>query len=260
MKKSLLILLAVSTFLVGEAVFLHFKTPAEPATETTAPEPQTERQPAPETEKPEQAGQKSVAEKKIVPFTTQAPVGKWDNPIFQDGCEEASVLMAMGWVRDTKAIAATDAADGIVRLADFEKKKFGYHEDIDLSEIISVFREYFGYDAVTIEKNISLADLKKELADGNIILVPTYGKALGNPNFTAPGPVTHMLVMTGYDPKAEAFIVNDPGTRRGENYRYAERILFDAIWAYPPGKVHPPEPAKAEREKSVIVVHDDART
>lgn len=260
MKKSLPILLAISIFLVGETVFLHLKTPAEPTMKTTVPEPQTERQPEPETEKPERAVPESVAEKKIVPFTTQAPGGKWDNPIFQDGCEEASMLMAMGWVRDTKSITATDAADSITRLADFEKNRFGYHEDIDLSEIISVFREYFGYGAVTLEKNITIADLKKELADGNIVLVPTYGKALGNPNFTAPGAVTHMLVLTGYDPKTEAFIVNDPGTRRGGNYRYAERILLDAIWAYPPGKVHPPEPTKVEREKSVIVVHNDART
>ncbi len=256
MKKSLLIAVSVLTFLLGETVFLHFKTPAEPEIPTSEPRQQSE----PEMGNPERAVPPSAAEEKTIPFIAQAPGGKWDNPIFRDGCEEASMLMAMGWIRDTKSITATDAASDISVLSAFEEKRFGHHEDVSLPEMISVFHEYFGYDIVTLEKNIGLTDLKKELADGNIILVPTYGKALGNPHFTAPGPVTHMIVMTGYDSSTGEFIVNDPGTRHGERYRYAERVLFDALWTYPSEKTHPPEPAAAEREKSVIVVRDDTRT
>ena len=32
-----------------------------------------------------------------VPFTSQAPSGQWDNPVYQDGCEEAAALMAVYW-------------------------------------------------------------------------------------------------------------------------------------------------------------------
>lgn len=164
------------------------------------------------------------------------------------------MLMAMGFVNGTTSITATDAADGITTLATFEKKRFGYHEDIDLSEIMSVFREYFRYDGVMVKNNLTADDIKRTLASGSIILAPTFGGALGNPFFTPPGPITHMLVLTGYDPMTGEFIVNDPGTRRGEGYRYREQILFDAIWAYPPGKTHPPVPEKSSRNKSVIIV------
>lgn len=67
------------------------------------------------------------------------------------------------------------------------------------------------------------------------MVVPTNGRALGNPNFTAPGPERHMLVLIGYDPETKEFITNDPGTRQGRHYRYHEEVLFSAIRDYPTG-------------------------
>jgi hypothetical protein len=61
------------------------------------------------------------------------------------------------------------------------------------------------------------------------------GRELKNPNFKAPGPVTHMVLVKGYDYKTKEFITNDPGTRRGENYRYPEKISLKAIRVYPTG-------------------------
>ncbi len=275
MRKSAVVASLLCIILLGAGLFLYFRISARQVSETAS----TENNPAAPLSEPPSVAQIPVVKPTLVPepttqpnlptkttatniapFTTQAPGAKWGNPIFQDGCEEASVLMAIDWVRGTKSISVTGATDGITALATFETKRFGYHQDIELSEIITIFHEHLGYDGVAIQNDITIDSLKQELANGNILLVPTFGGALGNPNFTPPGPVTHMLVLTGYDSKTKQFIVNDPGTRHGENYRYDEQLLFDTIWAYPPGKMHPPIPTKADRKKSTIVVRRTSST
>ena len=57
--------------------------------------------------------------------------------------------------------------------------------------------------------------------------VPVAGRELGNPYFSGGGPWYHMLVITGYD--GNRFITNDPGTKRGEDYKYSADVLIEAI-------------------------------
>lgn len=267
MKKLIRILVIISAIaLVGTGLYFRYfratvtEPPVPETPAATVPEPFPE-QPAADTPAPEptlddqasEAPAKST-EKSPVPFIVQAPNAKWDNPIFQDGCEEASMLMAMDWIQGTKSVSATEAADAITRLAAFEVSRLGHHQDVSLPEIVTVLGEYFHYDRAKLLNGVTLPDIRRELDDGNVVLIPTFGQALRNPNYTAPGPITHMLVVIGYDPGKRQFIVNDPGTRRGENYRYDENVLFDAIWAYPTGMTHPPIPTPSERQKSVIVI------
>lgn len=226
----------------------------EQTTTSTATEP-VPPEPAVETPKDSTSSTTAPSAEHRIPFILQAPGAKWDNPIFQDGCEEASMLMAIGWVRDTESVTAAKVANDITALANFEVKRFGYHQDISLPEIVSVFWEYFQYGQAMLLEDVALSDIRQELSDENIVLAPTFGQALRNPNFKSPGPITHMLVLTGYDTTTKEFIVNDPGTRRGENYRYKEDVLFDSLWAYPPGTTHPPIPSPSERQKSVIVIN-----
>jgi hypothetical protein len=70
-------------------------------------------------------------------------------------------------------------------------------------------------------------DIKKELAKGNPVIVPTAGRQLHNPNFRQPGPIYHMLVVKGYE--GDNFITMDVGTRNGYNYVYGQKVLFHAI-------------------------------
>ena len=88
------------------------------------------------------------------------------------------------------------------------------------------------------------------MSRGSLVLVPAFGQILGNPYFTPPGPATHMLVIRGYDETTKEFITNDPGTRRGEGYRYSYAALVRAIRDYPTGD-HEPVPTL---EKRMIVV------
>lgn len=58
---------------------------------------------------------------------------------------------------------------------------------------------------------------------------------LGNPYFTPPGPIYHMLVIKGYN--LTEFITNDPGTRRGADYVYSYQTLMKAIHDWNNGNV-----------------------
>lgn len=189
-----------------------------------------------------------------VPFVLQAPLGNWDDPIFQDGCEEASVVMAMGWVNKEEMISTQKALEQIKDMVEFENKTFGFNADTNLSDVQKIFSQYYSYGKTAIRENINSQDMIGELQKGNIILVPAFGQALKNPNFTQPGPVAHMLVVKGYDEKTGEFITNDPGTKRGESYRYKKDVLFDAIWQYPSGKGPLEIPKSKDMKKGMLVV------
>jgi hypothetical protein len=188
-----------------------------------------------------------------VPFTAQAPLGDWKNEYFQNGCEEASILMAIKWIDGEPIASSEDAQAEILDISKFEEEYFGFALDASLEDVGKIFSEKYGFTNFKIAKDVTTQKLIGELEKGNIILVPAFGQALGNPNFTSPGPITHMLVLVGYDAVKKEFITNDPGTRKGENYHYKENILFGAIWAYPSGKSHPPVPTSI-RKKDVLIV------
>jgi hypothetical protein len=62
-----------------------------------------------------------------------------------------------------------------------------------------------------------------------------------------------MLVVIGYDSINKKFITNDSGTKRGKDYQYSEKVLFDAIWEYPSGPKLP-DPPKDTLKKGMLVV------
>ncbi|MDD3285671.1 MAG: C39 family peptidase [Patescibacteria group bacterium] len=180
-----------------------------------------------------------IEEKSIilsVPFIAQAPLAHWEDARQQDGCEEAGALMAMAWARGTVDASQAAAEKEIIALADWEQETYGEHRDVYIDDVATrIFQDYFNYNKVTTEIVDSAEDLLTALKAGKLILAPTNGQALHNPNFKAPGPARHLLVIIGYDAKTDEFITNDPGTRRGAGYRYPSDILFKAIRAYPSG-------------------------
>lgn len=188
-----------------------------------------------------------------VPFTVQAPYKNWSDPVFQNACEEASIVMMMGWINEVKTISPAEATKQIQAIVDFENTTFGYNADTDVFDIEKIFQNFFHLQNVSVHEDITIADIKNELQNGNIVLTPMFGQSLGNPNYTVPGPVTHMLVIIGYDPATKKFITNDPGTQHGSGYRYAEKVLFDAIWKYPSGKDAPQPPAGTLKKVMIVV-------
>jgi len=175
-----------------------------------------------------------------VPFTPQAPFGNWDDPRQDNGCEEASVIMAMHWVSG-EALTFIEAEKEIIALSDFEKDQYGYFLDTSAEDTMKFMASYFDYQDAVLKEDIDAEDIKTELLSGNIVIVPVNGQKLNNPYYTPPGPIQHMVVVIGYDDDTKEFITNDPGTKRGRHLRYPEKVFGEALQNYITG-FHEPIP------------------
>jgi len=176
-----------------------------------------------------------------VPFTPQAPLANWADERQQDGCEEAASLMALAWA-GAFPVATTSAAweRAITDLSDFEEEEYGEFRDAALIDIQErIFKTRFNYQKTEIREASSSESLISALEAGGLLLLPCDGRLLKNPYFKAPGPETHMVLVKGYDYEKEEFITNDPGTKRGADYRYPAERLFNAISPYPTGNHEP---------------------
>ncbi|MDD2565860.1 MAG: C39 family peptidase [Candidatus Gracilibacteria bacterium] len=210
-------------------------------------------------EKVEEIKEIQVPEKAItisnVPFTSQSPFGNWKNIIYEEGCEEASITMAVYWARGIE-LTPEKADSEIKNISNFEAKIYGHFLDTSVEDTANIIKEYFSFNQYRIIENITKADIIKSISNGNLLLIPAYGRDLKNIFYTPPGPIAHMLVVVGYDPLTKEFITNDPGTKNGKDFRYNEDIFYNAIWAYPTnsGDLSPPD-STTNRIKTMIEVY-----
>lgn len=160
-----------------------------------------------------------------VPFSPQAPFADWDDPRQQEGCEEMSLIMVHHFLQGSELTLET-ALEELHAMSAWQTDR-GWPLDIDLDDLAINAREYYGYEAEILE-NPTVENLQQALADGHPVIVPAAGRELGNPYFSGEGPWYHMLVLTGYT-RWGKFITNDPGTRRGEGYKYKETVIHDAM-------------------------------
>ena len=185
-----------------------------------------------------------------VPFTPQAPFSEWSNPKLSNGCEEASALMAMSWIKG-ELLTPEKARREILAISDYEEKNYGVFLDTSAKDTLErIFKGYYKYQNVELRYDVSAEDIKNELRKGNLVITPMNGQELKNPYYTPPGPLRHMVVITGYDPSTKEFVTNDPGTRLGEKYRYPEQIFMNAISDYLTGDELPLPP----KRRTMIVI------
>lgn len=176
-----------------------------------------------------------------IPFTSQAPEADWSQP-WQDACEEATVLMLDAYYKDYN-ISTLFAKDEIQKIVDWEQeKKWG--RSIEVEKIVELIRWYTATEAKVIN-NPNVEQIKELVAGGSPVFVVAHGKTLDNPYFTDGGPDYHTLIIRGYTDTH--FITNDPGTSRGENFKYTYENLMNAIHDYNDGDVE-------QGEKRVIVL------
>ncbi|MEK7598823.1 MAG: C39 family peptidase [Patescibacteria group bacterium] len=160
-----------------------------------------------------------------VPFLVQAPFAVWD-PLHEDACEEASLIMVKHFLDKEESISSMAGDVEIRKLVRYEEQN-GYGLSITMEQLAQIAKDYYKMENPRVEKNITVQDIKKELASGRPVIVPAAGKILPNPYFRGGGPVYHMLVVIGYD--KNGFITNDPGTRKGEDFHYSFNDLYNAI-------------------------------
>ncbi len=170
-----------------------------------------------------------------VPFTAQAPYGDWNDLRQEDGCEEASSLMAIKWAQN-KSLNPKEALKEIIASSDYTLKKYQEFRDISVIDTVNwIIKDYFKYSKAIVKKDITKKEIISELNKGHIIIAPINGQLVGNPYYTQPGPSNHMILIHGYDPIKNVFITNDSGTRHGENYEYNADIFYKAIHSYQTG-------------------------
>ena len=170
-----------------------------------------------------------------VPFTSQAPAGVWTQP-WQDGCEEAAIVMVDHFYLNygSRTIPKPDAAQAIREAYSVKNIFYGWSLDENADKIARWINDFYGWEARLIEKP-TLEAIKTELAAGRPVIAPVHGKSLLNPYFRAGGPDYHTVVISGDDDETREFIVQEPGTRRGLDFRYPYDRLLNAIHDYVPG-------------------------
>ena len=176
-----------------------------------------------------------------IPFISQAPYAIWDE-LHDHACEEAAVIMVYYYLTG-ESLTKEVAEQEILSMVDWQIKNWGGHFDLGVEQIVELFKNYGSTSLTTSYQNIEIVydfkidDIKKELAEGNPIIVPAAGRLLKNPYFTPPGPEYHILVIKGYDDEKSEFIVNDPGTKHGADFRYSYSVLESAIHDFNNGDV-----------------------
>jgi hypothetical protein len=172
-----------------------------------------------------------------VPFTSQAPTANWDLP-FQEACEETAALMVHYYLQD-KTFASKETAEKLIQdIVTFEEDHYGNYKDTNAVETVRFIKDLWKYKTVDVYtgSQVTLDRIKREVADGNPVIVLAAGRMLGNPNFVAPGPIYHALVIKGYKKNGQ-IITNDPGTRKGADYVYDPQVLMNAIHDWNGGDV-----------------------
>lgn len=160
-----------------------------------------------------------------VPFYMQAPDNKRVLP-WTEACSEANIVLAAYYIQD-KILTKDEFKQQILMITKVQKKLFGTYIETPLEELKKTYdRFYPNIGHTKIIENPTILDIKKELAQWNIIISPSAGKKLDNKYYSDGGPRFHTLLIRGYDNKY--FYTNDVGISRGEKFPYLKQTIIDA--------------------------------
>ena len=128
---------------------------------------------------------------------------------------------------ENKEISIDYAMTQISEMINWANLNITTSEDITIDQAFQLAKGFYKLSGEVIKLS-SIDDIKKNVSNGNPIIIPALGRELKNPNFKSPGPLYHMLVVKGYT-KDGMIITNDPGTRKGKDYLYDPIIFWNAI-------------------------------
>ena len=132
------------------------------------------------------------------------------------------------------AIIPKDKASGLLLyIMSQEEKLLGYHENTGAEDIAKTLKNVFDLEAKVVN-GATIEKIKEEILRYRPVLIPAAGKRLGNPYFQKGGPFYHTVLVIGYDDSDNTFIVHEPGTRFGQEYKYNQQKLFNAMadWSH----------------------------
>lgn len=183
-------------------------------------------------------------------FAQQAPFANWDE-VHEETCEEASMIMVARYFKG-QPLTETIMEEELQKILKWQEDR-GYKVDATAGETIQILKDYFKLEA-RLSEEVTADRIKYELSQGNLIIVPAAGREFNNPNFKQPGPIYHMLVVKGYNDRE--FITNDPGTRKGNGYKYSYETLLGAThdWDHELAKDGMTDAEMAQGRKIMIIV------
>lgn len=160
-----------------------------------------------------------------VPFVMQAPFANWE--IHNESCEEAGILLSHFYYLNLP-LSKDTANKELLAMIDYQVKKYGEQKDIYTEEIKELADEFYGYNTRVVDGSVD--NIKKELINGNPVILLTTAAYLKPEKNDYPEMGYHILVATGYDEMG--WIVHDPGTYTGENTHYSYGIMENAMTDY----------------------------
>lgn len=170
-----------------------------------------------------------------VVFVPQAPFKVWD-ATHEDTCEEATVVMLQSYLDGETKLSLQEMEDRMLAMVEWQEKEPGFGLSITAEQVTDMMRRLLGIGTARVLPLATADDLRRQIAAGRPVILPTSGRTLNNPNFKNGGPLYHMLVVKGYTADGR-FVTNDPGTRLGENYVYDEATLMAAAHDWNGGDV-----------------------
>ena len=173
----------------------------------------------------------SPTEKNLrVPFTPQAPAGDWREP-WKNACEETSIIMIDNFYAGDD-LAKREAEQEILNIFSIKEKEFGTSKDESMERVAEIINTAKLAWRARVVTNPSRADIQEQIARSRPVIAPVDAQLLDNPIYDGTGLRYHVLVISGYDDAKQEFIVQDPGTSRGQNFRYNYETLMNAIQDY----------------------------
>jgi len=182
-----------------------------------------------------------------IEFTSQAPFSDWGAP-FDEACEETSMMMAANFFGLEENISDKNTARAqIMKLTQYVAD-FGFDIDIGIEKTKIILEKYYNLGSELL-REYDFDTIKEALQNNYPIIIPLAGREIGNPFYTPPGPIYHMLLIKGYD--GDDLITHDPGTRHGEDYVYNFDIIYNANHDWNGGRV-------LGGEKGILIVKSNS--
>ncbi|MFA6426939.1 MAG: C39 family peptidase [Candidatus Magasanikbacteria bacterium] len=169
-----------------------------------------------------------------VPFSSQAPQGRWVEP-WKNACEEASTMLVdlFYYGYTSKQVDADGATKLISLLVKLENNHFGFNKDTNAVQITELINLYLPWEAYIVE-NPTLEQLKAEIDNGHPILFPVHGRDLRNPHYNTDQIDYHVFVISGYDDEKKEFIAQEVATQFGIDFRYSYDTIMTAMHDFLP--------------------------
>ncbi len=165
-----------------------------------------------------------------VPFTSQAPEDSWVEP-WLNACEETSMVMVESYYRGNWSLTVKKSKKEIQYVIDQKKDVYGTSKDESPEKIVKMIQTVYKRQA-EVEKDITVEKIKKQIDGGYPVLMAFDTRLVTNANFISPKPTYHVAVVVGYDDERGEFVVNDPGTSDGNQFRYKYDELLNANKSY----------------------------